>query len=182
MPALSVRELQENDISSIADYWLESPDDFLRNMGVDLEKLPPREGFENMLQKQIALPYYEKNSLCLIWEADGKAVGHCNTNPTVFGDEAYMHLHMWQSTQREKGLGTELLRKSVPYFFDKLELKTLYSQPYALNDAPNRVLEKLGFELVKEYTTVPGSINFEQPVKLWKMTSFPKEWMEKTEC
>lgn len=169
MPSLTVRELQEADIRSITDYWSESPDDFLVGMGVDLKKLPSREGFENMLQRQISLPYKEKNSLCLIWEVDGEAIGHCNTNPTVFGDEAYMHLHTWQGAHRQKGLGTDLLKLSVPYFFEKLELKTLYSQPYTLNPAPNRALEKVGFEFVKEFTTVPGSINFEQSVKLWRM-------------
>lgn len=35
------------------------------------------------------------------------------------------------------------------------------------NPAPNKTLKKAGFELVKEYVTTPGPINFEQPVKLW---------------
>ena len=31
-------------------------------------------------------------------------------------------------------------------------------------------MEKLGFEFIKEYITVPGFINFEQPVKRWELT------------
>jgi hypothetical protein len=39
-----------------------------------------------------------------------------------------------------------------------------------LNPAPHKALEKLGFEFEKEYITVPGSINFEQPVKRWGLS------------
>jgi len=31
-------------------------------------------------------------------------------------------------------------------------------------------MEKLGFEFIKEYITVPGWINFEQSVKHWELT------------
>jgi hypothetical protein len=50
-----------------------------------------------------------------------------------------------------------------------IPLKKLFCEPYALNPAPNKTLEKIGFEFVKEYITTPGWINFEQPVKLWMM-------------
>ena len=59
---------------------------------------------------------------------------------------------------------------TLPFFFEKLKLRRLFSEPYALNEAPNKTLKKVGFELVKEYTTIPGSLNFEQPVKRWEMT------------
>jgi RimJ/RimL family protein N-acetyltransferase len=48
--------------------------------------------------------------------------------------------------------------------------KRLYCEPYANNVAPNRVLEKAGFEFVKTDRTVPGPINFEQDVNCWHMS------------
>jgi len=45
-------------------------------------------------------------------------------------------------------------------FIQKLELQRLYCEPYAESAAPNRVLAKLGFHLVKRYRTTPGIINF----------------------
>jgi hypothetical protein len=45
----------------------------------------------------------------------------------------------------------------------------LYCEPYALNPAPNKTLEKLGFKFLKTYTTIPGWINFEQEVNLWEL-------------
>ncbi len=36
--------------------------------------------------------------------------------------------------------------------------------------APNKTLEKLDFQLVKEYIGIPGWLNFEQPVKVWALS------------
>jgi RimJ/RimL family protein N-acetyltransferase len=167
---LSVKELQESDIAQIVSYWLDSDGAYLQAMGVDRSKLPAREELTQMLQGQLNLPLEKKRSYCLIWQLGDKAVGHCNTNPTQFGEEAFMHLHLWHAGNRKKGLGEAFLKRSVPVFFERLQLKKLISEPFALNPAPNKALEKIGFELVKEYVTVPGSLNFEQPVKRWELT------------
>ncbi|RYE55441.1 MAG: N-acetyltransferase [Sphingobacteriales bacterium] len=167
---LTVREVTESDIESIVGYWLQSDKAFLQNMGVDIAKLPARDQLSLILQKQINTPLEQRSSYCIIWQANGMPIGHCNTNPTFYGNEAYMHLHLWNDSVRKKGLGTALVKMTLPHFFDRLKLKRLVSEPYALNVAPNKSLLKVGFELVKEYTTIPGSINFEQPVKRWEMT------------
>ena len=123
-----------------------------------------------MLLRQLSTPLDQKLSYCIIWELDNKPIGHSNTNPTIFGEEAFMHLHIWDPVSRKKGLGSELIKRTLPYFFKNLKLKRLYSEPYALNPAPNKALEKAGFELEKEYVTIPGYLNFEQPVKRWVLT------------
>lgn len=168
--ALEVRELTENDIVHIADYWLNSDQDFLLNIGVDLNKLPSREELTEMLTTQIWLPYAEKSSLALIAEINGEPVGHCNVNEITFGLEAKMHLHLWNKNLRKKGLGTKMVLLSLPLFFEKLKLKTIWCEPYAENQAPNRTLRNIGFEFVKKYLTVPGSLNFEQEVNRYKLT------------
>lgn len=167
---LAIRPLELNDISSITRYWTDSPPSFLQEMGVDLSKLPTYEQMNTMLQGQLALPIEQRRSNCVIWEHNGHAIGHSNTNPTTFGENAFMHLHLWQPANRVKGMGLTFVKLTLPWFFEQLQLKTLYSEPYALNPAPNKTLEKAGFELQKEYVTIPGSINFEQRVKRWVMT------------
>lgn len=81
-----------------------------------------------------------------------------------------MHLHLWKNDLRKTGLGTELVKMTLFYFFEKLNLKILYCEPSALNPAPNKTLKKTGFEFVKEYITTPGFLNFEQKVNLWELT------------
>ena len=166
---LSVREIQLEDIEFIINYWLNADKEFLENMGVDASKIPPKQEWQNILKQQLHQSYREKQSYCIIWQLDGKAVGHSNVNKIIFGQEAYMHLHLWKKELRKSGLGTDLVKMTLPYFFNNLNLITLYSEPYALNAAPNNTLKRVGFEFVKENITTPGWLNFEQKVNLWKL-------------
>jgi len=167
---LFVREIQKEDIDFIIRYWFKSDSIHLIGMGVDLTKIPKEEDFRKMLSAQLTQPYNEKQSYCIIWQAEGKPIGHSNINKIIFGKEAYMHLHLWDSDVRKKGMGTQLVKMTLPYFFKNMELKKLYCEPYALNPAPNNTLKKIGFDFVKEHITIPGSFNFEQPAKLWELS------------
>lgn len=166
---LQVREIEESDIPLIADYWQQSSPDHLLGMGVDLAKVPSREMFISMLGEQLLLPIPEKKSFCMIWLIDGIASGHSNINKIIYGQEAYMHLHLWHGAARKKGAGAALVKMTIPYFFKNYQLRKLYCEPYALNPAPNKTLEKVGFKFVKEHITIPGALNFEQPVCLWEI-------------
>jgi RimJ/RimL family protein N-acetyltransferase len=170
---LNVREIQQEDIDPLADYWYEAKPSFLKGMGVDISKMPTEDEFRQQVSQQLTQSYSEKKAYAIIWLADGVAIGHCNVNKIRYGEDASMHLHLWNADLRRKGAGRELVKMSVPYFFNNLKLKMLYCEPYALNEAPGNALRKAGFEFVKEYTTVPGYISFEQPVKRWEM-SFEK--------
>lgn len=170
IPTLSVREIEKQDIDFLVHYWLHSDNSLMIGMGVDLAKLPPEEDLRKTLSQQLGQPYQEKQSYCIIWQLDGKPVGHSNINKIILGGEASMHLHLWNADVRKKGMGTELVKLTLPYFFKNMKLKKVYSEPYALNPAPNKTLKKVAFDFVKEYVTIPGSLNFEQPVKRWEMS------------
>ena len=167
---IKVRELKVDDIKHIADYWLKSDKEFLISMGVDLKKLPSRDELTNMLNTQLKLADSDKSSLAMILEINGNPVGHCNVNGITYGQHASMHLHLWYSDMRQKGIGTAMVLRSLPIFFNRLKLETLWCEPYAQNAAPNKTLRKIGFEFVKRYITTPGSLNFEQEVNRYKLT------------
>ena len=169
-PELTVRELTEADITPLTNYWLSASAEFLTGMGVDLSKMPAREQWHDMLNQQLQQSYPEKQSYGMIWLLDGMPIGHSNVNKIIFGEEGYMHLHIWDTAVRKMGYGNAFIRLTIPYFFRNLQLKNLYCEPYALNPAPNRTLEKAGFQFLREYITIPGWLNFEQPVKLWVMS------------
>ena len=167
---INVREIEVKDISLIADYWLQSNSDFLIGMGVDLNKLPSRKAFEEMLSEQISLPLNQKKSYAVIWEYNEKPIGHSNINEIVFGKYAKIHLHIWKTDYRKMGIGTKLLQKSLTLYFENLKLEKLICEPYSLNIAPNKTLQKVGFEFIKQYKTIPGTLNYEQEVKRWELT------------
>lgn len=167
---LSVREIEAGDVELLTGYWLGADAAFLQGMGADPAKLPGREQWIAMLSAQLGQAYPDKQSYCIIWQANGRPVGHSNVNRISWGEEAYMHLHLWHPGARHKGWGPELVKMTLPYFFENLQLKKLCCEPYALNPAPNKVLEKTGFTFVKKYTTTPGFINFEQTVNRWELS------------
>jgi RimJ/RimL family protein N-acetyltransferase len=167
---LSVRTLRHSDIPLFLSYWFDSEPSFLTGMGLDISKLPSKDQFQNMLEKLLATPIEQRISYAVVWMKDGEPIGHSNTNPTTFGEEAKMHLHIWNAGERKKGIGKEFVKLSVAHYFDVLQLKTIWCEPYAHNPAPNKTMEKAGFEFIKEYVTIPGVFNFEQPVKQWRMT------------
>lgn len=166
---LSVRAIEKQDVELLVDYWMRASPEYLLGMGAIPSKIPSREDFEVMLIEQIATPLEKKPSYATIWLLNGEAVGHCNVNNIEFGQEAYMHLHLWHPEKRKKGMGTELVKLSVAHFFEQLKLKTIFSEPYALNPAPHKTLKKAGFTFIKKYTTIPGHWNFEQEVLRWKI-------------
>ena len=167
---LAVREIEHSDIEHIVKYWTESDPAFLRGMGVDLDKLPGRDQWVESLSRQIESDIEDKKAYALIWVVDDEPVGHCNVNQIEFGEHAHMHLHLWNRRFRKRGIGTELVRQSLPYFFERLQLKKLFCAPYALNLAPNKTLAKVGFKFLEQRKTTPGDINFEQVVNHWVMT------------
>ena len=67
---------------------------------------------------------------------------------------AHRHLHLWRPTLRRSGMGATFLAKSIDLYFERFGLKSIASEPYADNPAPNRVLTMLGFRLIRCYQTV----------------------------
>ena len=148
----------------MVEYFLGADEAFLRAMGVDPHKLPERRAWLERLLPDLTRPDEQKQTFYLGWDCEGDRVGHCNVNRLLYGDHAYVHLHLWGAGARRAGLGTEFLRRSIPVFFQRFALQHLYCEPYAGNPAPNRVLSKAGFRFLGRYRTTPGLINFEQEV------------------
>lgn len=167
---LTVREMTTEDIQHVVNYWDTASEEYMKGMGADINLLPPPAEFTKALHSQLATIKKERKGYVIIWLLDGQAVGHSHINKIKFGEEAFMHLHLWPAQKRKKGLGSTFVKHSIPFYFENFELENLYCEPYALNPAPHAVLKKLGFEFVKEYITKPGYINFEQPVKRWRLS------------
>lgn len=166
---ISVREFTASDIQHIVDYFLGGNINFLRGMGADKALLPERELWIENIRKELIKPDSEKSNYYVIWLLNDQPVGHSNVNNIQFGETATMHLHLWKGSRRKSGLGFEFLKLSIPFFFEKFRLKKIICEPYAENIAPNRTLQKLGFELVKTYETIPGPISFQQVVNRYEL-------------
>jgi ribosomal-protein-alanine N-acetyltransferase len=157
------------DYGRMIDYFLQADKNFLIGMGVDPGKLPSREDWLDRLLPDLERSDQQKHTYFLNWLYNGVAIGHSNVNKIKYGEEAYLHLHIWVPGHRKVGIGTEFLRKSANSFIRKFALKSLYCEPYTKNPAPNRALSKLGFQFIKRYRTAPGFINFDQEVNQYRI-------------
>src|ERR1043166_4716613 len=107
---LSIHELELDDMDSLMAYWLNADEFYLRNMGVDIRKLPTENEFATYWKSQLELPVEKRLSYCVVWQKNNISIGHSSTRPTNFGKDAYMHLHLWNAEERQKGLGYEFVK------------------------------------------------------------------------
>ena len=167
---ISVREMKENDIEQIVEYFADATPEYLIGMGADPNKIPSKEKWIGILQKEFKKDNKEKEFYYIIWQIGEKSIGHSNINKIIFAKEAYMHLHIWGKENRHKGIGLQLIKETIPFYFRNFNLQELYCEPYSLNPAANNTLVKVGFEFIKEYETTPGWINLHQKVKRYILT------------
>jgi len=161
---LEVRPMLKEEIPIVLDYFLNAPKSYLRRMGVEPSLLPKKKAWRATIWNNLERPDEEKELFYLAWVQDGELIGHTNINMIRYQEEAFMHLHVWPEILRRKGMGTELVKLSLPFYFDRFKLKRLYCEPYTLNEPPNKTLVKAGFTFLGSEEKVPGPINFLQEV------------------
>jgi RimJ/RimL family protein N-acetyltransferase len=167
----SIRTSTENDLIQIANYFTTKTDEYWLNMGVDPNKLPKKEEWLKRLGQEFHKPLKEKQLYYLIWIVDGKAVGHSNINKIKYGQEAEIHLHLWDTKNTKKGIGMSLLKLSIKKYFEVFKLSKLFCQPYTNNVAPNVIIPKLGFEFMHSLRPIPiGWIHLDVEMNRYVLT------------
>jgi RimJ/RimL family protein N-acetyltransferase len=172
----SVREMPLSDVGIRITYFHEASDDYLLVLGVDRDLLPTPEAWHSFHERDYERPLTERESYALLWELDGQTVGFSSLDHIVFGEEAFMHLHIVEQSWRHHGLGANFVRLSASKYFERFELKHLYCEPNALNVAPNRTLQRAGFTYLFSHETIPGPINFRQVTTRWVLER-PSSWL-----
>jgi len=152
------------------DYFLGGDAEFLRGMGVDLAKLPARDFWLRASLADHERGDDAKERLYVAWLRGGELVGHSSLSHIEPGEQGHIHLHLWRPELRRSGLGLELFTRSMDLYFERFDLRRIVCEPYAENPAPNRVLSKLGFRLLRRYRVAPTSIAFEQDVNRYELT------------
>ncbi len=165
--SLRVREMRLDEVGLRIDYFHEASEEYLTMLGVDRARLPSRHEWAAWYRQDHARPLEQRENYALVWELDGAVVGFSSADQIVFGDQAFMHLHVLDAQRRAAGLGTRFVRLSVDAYFAALRLSRLYAQPNAFNVAPNRTLQRAGFRYERTTTIRPSEINFVQPVTRW---------------
>ena len=166
----TVRPLVLDDADFVASYFNDADDAFLRTLGVAAEKVPSHEEFWQSMVRDLEAPKNTKERFYLVWELDGIGIGFSSIDEITVGKQANMYLHVAVSKERMKGHGAAFIRRSVPIYFKEFDLEVLYCEPNAFNTAPNRALQKAGFEYVETVEKTPGQWSSRQPLTRWRVT------------
>jgi RimJ/RimL family protein N-acetyltransferase len=166
-PRPVVREMELAEVGLRIDYFHDSSDEHLTKLGVNRASLPTKEAWRSAYTADYALPIEDRNGVALIWELDGRTVGFSSADRIVFGEEAFMHLHIVSPELRHMGFGAEFVMESVRHYFQMLHLERLYCEPNAFNTAPNRTLQRAGFRYLFTHEAQPTPINFHQTITRW---------------
>ena len=179
-PIFYVRELIEEDIPHIVNYWSTRTDDNLILMGCDVSKVRNfnYSDYTSMVIAQMALPYDQRTAYFTVWTVDGQAVGHSNMGKIQFGEEGTMHLHVWDASNRQRGIGQEMVMQSLALYFKNFKLKRVICEPNSLNPAPNKTLKRIGFEYIKDYQPEPGIFNFPHIQSRYEMSKERFEYLQ----
>ena len=156
-----------SDVATRIRYFHEASDDYLLALGVERSLLPTPEAWHSFHEQDYARPVTERENYALLWELDGHTVGFSSLDHIVFGEEAFMHLHILDESLRRRGFGASFVTLSASQYLEIFELKRLYCEPNALNVAPNRTLQRAGFTYLFSHEAIPGPINFRQVTTRW---------------
>jgi RimJ/RimL family protein N-acetyltransferase len=167
--SLSIREMQLEETGMIIDYFHQASPEHLELLGVDPTRLPPPERWLEYYTHEFNKPIEKRRTFLVIWKSGDRPIGFSTTDKIMYGKEAYMHLHLINAEQRSAGNGTACLRETVKIYFDALKLERLFCEPNAFNVAANRTLQSAGFKYIKTHKTVPGPLNYHQPVTRWML-------------
>jgi RimJ/RimL family protein N-acetyltransferase len=170
MELFSNRELKVQDIPLIVGYWQSlAPDDITR-MYIDAAKLHSSDEMEARLLKVLETPPAERQADPLLWEVNQKTVGFTNLNNIERGEQASIHLHMFNAQNRGKGYGRRLFMLSVQKYLRRHQLKKVICEPAATNAGPNGLMRALGFPIERTYLTkTPSAICFEHEVNRYEI-------------
>ncbi len=119
--------------------------------------------------EDVARPIEDREGYALLWELDGRVIGFSSADRIVFGEEAFMHLHIVSPELRHRGFGSEFVKESARHYFRVLQLERLYCEPNAFNTVPNRALQRAGFHYLFTHETKPTPINFHQAITRWML-------------
>lgn len=165
----AVSPLKNEDVFLVINYFLNSEEKYLHSLGIDHKKLPSFEDWKNYMVSEHDKSFEKKDYFCLGWKYKNKLIGHSSIDHIIYNQQANMHLHIWDAELRNKGIGTILVSKSLEYYFKYFNFEKIYCEPKSENIPPRRILEKVGFILLKTYKTITHPICFEQNVNLFEI-------------
>ena len=128
-------------------------------MGIRMDKVPSAAEYHNILSKLCGQPVESASAWYLMWLVNDQAIGFSSLKNIKFGKRGDMHLHMWAAPMRGQGHGATLFCQSALEFYRLFQLKEIVCEPRAANPLPNRMLQKIGFPLLRTHVAASSELS-----------------------
>ncbi len=135
------REMRPEEARLVVDYFHCSTPEHLEMLGVDPTRLPSAEQWTERIHQNLNLPARRRTNYYVVWLEDEAPFGFSSCDKIAYGEQAYMHLHVFRPERRRRGLGTGAVRQTVEIYFAEFALRRLFCEPNAFNVGPNRTLQ-----------------------------------------
>jgi RimJ/RimL family protein N-acetyltransferase len=165
-----VRPWAQDDIPNIVRYWTTLSEADAERMGCDLSRFPTSEEYTFTLGEQLRDPPEAATAFYSMWVVDGQTIGFASLKNIHFGIRGEMHLHMWDSDRRGKGIGGRLFCMSAIDFFERFKVSEIICEPGASNPHPNRMLQKVGFPLTGSRVGQSSELSDERLLNTYAIT------------
>jgi len=150
----ALRDLSEDDIEAVVNYWFTSSDDFLDFMGVDRTRLGTAEQTRQRFLSAIRTGDLDQKTIALAIVLNGNLVGYTLLNRYAL-ETNYSHWHIIVPALRGAGISSALYPHRIKAYFDLVPIERLIHQTRTRNVAVNRMLDK--------YVPVAETCHVEQP-------------------
>lgn len=168
-----LRDLSEEDIPLVLNYWFRSPTGFIESIGVDIAKLPQEVEMEKTLtelcRENKKLPSSKLHALAIVYE--NQAIGVHTIHPLVENDFGIFHAHIWKPELRRQGLALVTYPKACLTFIRRFGLKRILFKTPIQNTGAIRVKEKLGIRYIGEEVIGFSIIKDGTIAKVFELTS-----------
>jgi hypothetical protein len=167
---LHVEPLDRPSIPFVVDYLTRLTDDDIERMGMLREKLPSGEVLTEQLRQSVDAEPGRRREAYLVWLRGSQPIGYAALKRIQFGLYGDMHLHLVSHADRGRGLGATLFCFSALSFYQTYRLQLCLCEPRTTNLGPNRMLQKIGFPLLKTFRGCSSDLTYPTEVSQYLIT------------
>jgi len=140
-------------------------------MGMQRQRLPSAEVLTEQLRRSVDVEPKRRREAYLLWMCGARLIGYAALKRIQFGLYGDMHLHMVSREDRGRGMGAVLFCLSTLSFYQTYRLQLCLCEPRATNLGPNRMLQKIGFPLLKTFCGCSSDLTFPTEISQYFVTA-----------
>jgi RimJ/RimL family protein N-acetyltransferase len=140
-----LRDIEEEDIPAIVEYWHQNDPEYFDSIGVDIKKIRSTSDTAALFRGSIGAKHVAGNRITLVVTVDRQVAGYTNINLKT-NDEGYAHVHIIHPRYRNKGIAAYLYGDAIKLIFGQFGMRRLGFQTSVTNNRINALLAKQGIK------------------------------------